>query len=182
METKNFEQKTQQIFAKARALDFGASPFLETRVLARIRESEVARTRRSLWLWRGFSVCSGALSLLLVSWIALHRTADNGGLFAPVDRAVVVRVELGDLKALGRVARIRIDLPSGVSFYSQNHQQLSGSSSVLLTVDASKNLSYVPFAVLAKQAGSKPILVRFLDEQSTVVAERILDIRFKEGA
>lgn len=181
METSNFENKTQQIFAVARAQDTGVSPFLETRVLAHLREKEATRSRRTLALWRGFSVCSGALSLLLISWIAVHR-APEGGLLAPVDRAVVVRVELGDLKALGRVARIRIDLPSGVSFYSQNHQQLSGASSVLLAVDTNKNSTYIPFAVLAKQAGSKPILVRFLDEQSTVVAERILDIRFKEGA
>jgi hypothetical protein len=176
------KQRTQAIFAKAKDIDFGAPPYLETRVMARLREREAAQARRSIRLWRGFSLLSGALSLLLVSWIAFQRIHGDGSLLAPVDRAVVVRVEMTGLESIQRVARIRIDLPSGVRFHSQEHRGLSRDSSVLVSVDPSKKLPYVPFAIRADQAGTKPILIRFLDERDVVLGERLLDIRFEKGA
>jgi|GEM_PF-3001515 len=174
----DFEAKTRAVFARARTIEPAVPPFLVTRVLARLRDRQLV-----FWKRVAFASSTAALAIAFGSWGFFGLVGPtNPQLIAPVADAVVVRLDLTRFKrleTLGSARQVRVDLPSGVHFFSGVHQDLIDAPSVVLALDPDQDQPYIPFAIQADRPGKKEVFVRLLDEKSRVIAERILNIEFQ---
>jgi hypothetical protein len=174
----DLDNPLKEVFAKARSQKLEASPFLETRVVARVQEA--GRKASRLMIWKTFSALCAAAGLAVVAFRVGLPTGANGQsatFAARVNEGLVVRVEFQKFDR-ERIAFAEIDLPPGVFFYSKKNPGLREKRTLMIAWDKSNPKPYFPFAIEGKDTGSRVVYVRFLDENYGVVGERKLDIRF----
>ncbi len=148
--------------------------FVSTRVLANLegRRSE----RRRLLGWRLGAVAGPALALLVSFW-AFGPSAEEA-LKAKVGRAYAVKVSLESLDAAG-IAVARIELPPGVKFHSKSFSGLEKSRFLEVPGETLASLGSLPLVIEGSEAGTKSIIVRFLDGERNPVFEKEVLIRFE---
>jgi hypothetical protein len=177
MKDNKVPPELKQVFDGLRALPIEADPYLDTRVLAQLRERK--RSGHSLAWWRRLAIGSSAVSAvalaLLVVWFVRGTTYE-----AFVDQPFVVRIELKDLNQ-DKIAKARIELPEGVYFDIEQYPELKDQKT--LTLHWTKRDSEVfPFVLSATEAGVKTVKVKFFNDRDDVVAERIFNLKLKGGA
>lgn len=167
----------EKVYQSLRQLPYEASPHLETRVLALMRERKAPR--QALTWWKSLAIGASAFSVLAVAvmgyWMFRGTTYE-----AFVDQPFVVRIELKTLDQ-SQIAKARIELPEGVFFDIDEFPELR-EQRVLSLRWTKRDTGVFPFVLSASEAGLKTITVRFLNDRDDVVAERVFSIRLKGGA
>jgi hypothetical protein len=169
---REIEDRIRQLFAAGDETLPGPSPFLDTRVLARLRENAQRATLRR---WRRWAIVSPLAAAALVLSIFLYRPAEFQ---APVNTSVLIRVEVEELRG-SAISYAEIELPDGVIFYSERYPELAGEREIRLAWFDRYEEDSLPIVVRASKPGLKRVKLRFLDQDETVLEERQLEIDFR---
>lgn len=148
------------------------SPFLKTRILASLMEAE---TRATLRRWRRWAILSPLAAAALVLCILVYRPAEFR---APVNTNILIRVEVEELRG-SAVAYAEIELPDGVTFYSEKYPELKKARAIRLAWLDGYEADTLPIVVQASMPGLKPVKFRFLDRDGALLEERTLRIDFR---
>ncbi len=163
------------VFNGLRQLPHEAEPYLETRVLAQLRERR--KHGNSLVWWKRLAIGTSAFSALavalLVVWFVRGTTYE-----AFVDQPFVVRIELKDLNQ-EKIAKARIELPPGVRFDIEQYPELKDAKTLTLHWTKQDSTGVFPFVLSATEAGLKTVKVKFFNAKDDVVAERVFNLRLK---
>jgi hypothetical protein len=162
----------QELFRKANPEIGGPTPYLKTRVLARLREQ---KSRSHAFKWKWFAALSSASTLGLLAFFLLNSNPD---FTARSGQPVLVKVELQNLNVT-TVAYAEIELPEGVHFYSGKYPEMNGKRSLTLAWDSSFDQGKLPFVVKSDEAGSRKIHIFLKDGNNRVVGEKFVQIRFR---
>jgi hypothetical protein len=170
----------KRILAEARRAAPEPPPYLKTRVLAELRSRQQDSRLR---VWKFFAIASGAFSVLIVSSLALmsSRTSQDGSYVAQVNDHVLIRVEVEKLQGQG-VKFAEVELPPGVTFYSERYPELKDLRSVTLAWNEKMDVSRLPVVIQSSETGSKKIRIRFLGSDHSLVKEQQVTIKFAKGA
>jgi len=147
---------------------------MKTRILAELRERQ---GKRKLNFWKALAFASPALSLALVAGFWYAGLQNSANYSAHVGDHVLVRVEVEQLKDQG-VRFAEIELPAGVSFYSERYPELKERRTVVLAWNDQMDVSHLPVVIQSQAAGAKQIKIRFQDSEHHTVKERQVTIRF----
>jgi hypothetical protein len=170
----HLEGEAKGLFNKARAISLEAPPYMQTRILAELRERQSRSWKLSLW--RRLAVSCAAFGMGLLIWVSAFQSS---GIFEAVAlKPHVVRVEIKDLES-ELLAGAEISLPEGVSFYSEAFPELKEKRTLELAWEKGQK-PFIPFVIQGDQTGIKEIKVKFLDSNRSVIAEKILKVRFME--
>lgn len=169
---------SQQQLEKLRSVRVEASPFLKTRVMARIQENE--KSKREVWIWRWLAASSLALCAAVVMW-HVQSVKTNSAMLADafsVQQNYIIQIDLGGERLKdARVAEV--ELPSGVHFVSKTHPEVAEMRNMRLPIsEAQAQRSRLPFVVSSESSGRKELKLRIFDEVGTVIQERILSVNF----
>jgi hypothetical protein len=128
-------------------------------------------------IWKLVAVLSNAALLIIAVLYFTH----SGEVIhsAETNRAFIVNVELEELKEQS-ILYAKIELPDDVFFYSKHQSEITKLRSITLAWDKIRDKVKLPFAIQANKQGLKSIQVFFYDENSNVVGQRSIRIRFKE--
>jgi len=148
------------------------SPLLEARVLAELRENAA---RVKLRRWRRWAILSPVAAAVLVLVVLAQRPAV---LEAPVDTAVLIRVEVQELSG-SDIAYADVELGEDVTFYSKKYPELAEEREIRLAWSDRYEDDVLPIVVQASRPGLKRIKLRFLDRNDAVLEERELTIDFR---
>ena len=178
MDSQQLETKSKDLFSGLRSARVEASPFLKTRVMARIRENETAK--REVWVWRALTATSMALCVSVVWW-HMDTQKKNSALLADAfntQQNYVIQIDLGgDRLKDARVAEV--DLPDGVRFVSKTRPEVSELRNMRLPItEVDTQRSRLPFVVSSETSGRKELKLRILDEEGSVIQERVLSVNF----
>jgi hypothetical protein len=124
-------------------------------------------------------MCGWWVGLLLVA--LMLPPIFNPGYSAWTEEPVAVRIEVKELQRF-QIAEVEMDLPSGVSFYSEKNPSLNGKSSVVVTWNKEWEKRSFPFVIRSTELGKKVVKVRFRNNEGVVVLEKELVLRFRERA
>jgi hypothetical protein len=173
--SNNDEQRVKEIFRQAERNPLEPSPFLKTRILARVRE---AKAERSRFHWKVWALASSAATLLLLTVILWPM---KSALIANVNQQVAVRVEV---KALDKniVAYAKVELPDGVSFVSTKYPELEKEREVSLAWMPEFDRSGLPVVIQASSVGKKTIRILLLDRNNAVRETKEVTITFQGSA
>jgi hypothetical protein len=173
MDINEQENRIKALFEQARGLTYEPSPYLETRVLAELRERK--HRHSSLLFWKQVALAASTACLALFIYVTFF--TGNGAYNAQVNQAVAVRIEL--VKTLSsEIALAQIDLPEGVRFYSRRHPELQDQRQLTVAWESLKGKSHLPFVVKADTAGIRTVRVSFYDRNHVVVTTKTLKINF----
>lgn len=163
------ESERPKVLESVRNSTFTASPYLQTRVLAVLKERQ--EKGRKLRFWRFAALGSAAfsavlaLSIFLVTPRAFHATV--GAPFA-------IRVALEDLPG-EQVAEVEMELPEHVHFFSKKHPELA-SERRLRIADHFQSSGGLPFIVSSDAEGKQTIKVRFFGLDHALIAEKTIGV------
>lgn len=175
---KQLEKQSKELLKGLRAARIETSPFLKTRVLARIRENE--QSPRQVWFWRALAVTSTTLCAALVVW-HVQSEKKNSALLADAfstQQNYVIQIDLGGERLKdARVAEV--ELPEGVHFVSKSHPEVANLKNMRLPItEAQAARSRLPFVVSSDISGRKELKLRIFDEQGAVIQERVMSVNF----
>ena len=165
-------KKIEELFRAASRDLSGPSPYLKTRVLARLREKK-SKSLLSRWKW--FAILSTACSLLLLAGFFLHTRSDFS---AQLGQPVLVKVEMENIKD-SQIAFAEIVLPEGVHFYSSQFPEMNDKRSLTLSWNPSLANGKLPFVVKSTVSGGRQIHVLLKGADNQVLGDKILRIDFK---
>ena len=170
-----------ELMLLARTVNVEASPFLKTRVMARIKESQKRNGALKLWkiLSGGLATLSAVLLVLLVS--PLNRHTEDTALNAQVGKTVVLRIDADDvLMSIQDVTFAEVELPDGMKFESKRFPQVAQQNTLRLRLENSQQqLGYLPIPIRAHSDGIKTVQIRYLNSEYAVVAIRSVPVNFK---
>jgi len=148
---REIEDRIRQLFDAGDEALPEPSPFLETRILARLTEdAHRAKLRR----WRRWAILSPLAAGALVLSILVYRPAEFE---APVNTSILIRVEVEELR----------------------YPELTEEREIRLAWLDRYEKDSLPIVVRASTPGLKRVKLRFLDENETVLEERQLEIDFR---
>jgi hypothetical protein len=169
---REIEDRIRQLFDAGDEALPGPSPFLETRILARLTENEHrARLRR----WKRWAILSPLVAAALALAVFVYLPAEFQ---APVNTSIVIRVEVEELRG-SAVAYAEVELPDDVTFYSEKYPELTEEREIRLAWLGRYEEDSLPIVVRASTPGLKRVKLRFLDQNETVLEERELEIDFR---
>lgn len=172
---KNSE--ASEVLVKARSIKFEPSPYMKTRILAQLRENlteKKQRTQKFVW-YRNIAILSVPVTIVLL--VLTLRLAHDVHI-APAYQALAIKVDIQKADEV-EIAIAEIELPEGVTFYSQAHPQINTQRT--LSLDWNKmgpKISSLPFAVKANVLGEKKIKVRFFNKNKQLFQEQIIKFKF----
>lgn len=166
-------KKIESIFREANSAVIEPSPYLKTRVLARLRE-EKARSQVTRWKW--VALFGSAFSMMLVAVVML--SLSESPFIANVGKPVLVKVEMENIRTED-VAFAEIILPEGVYFYSSQFPEMNDRRSLTLDWDSKFASGRLPFVIKSNRAGSGEVLVLLKDRNQIVTGQKKVLIRFK---
>ena len=169
---REIEDRIRQLFDAGDEALPEPSPFLKTRILARLTENaEQAKLRR----WRRWAILSPLAAAALVLAILVYRPAEFQ---APVNTSVLIRVAVEELRG-DAIAFAEIELPDDVTFYSEKYPELIEEREIRVTWLDQYEKDALPIVVRASTPGLKRVKLRFLDQNEAVLEERQLEIDFR---
>lgn len=171
-DSEGLGQEVRQLLAPLKAET--ATPYLETRVMARLRERYLQRQKLRFWQRVGATSLGVALVLAMVISLQINSPAFHKGI---AGKATLVQVEVSDFRSEG-VAYAEVVLPDGVVFYSKKYPNLVTQRK--LKVQWQETLANLPFVIRGDETGKHYIKVRFFDTSGAVVAEREVGIEFEQ--
>ena len=169
---REIEDRIRQLFAAGDGALPEPSPFLETRILARLTENA---HRAKLRRWRRWAILSPLAAGALVLSIFVYRPAEFQ---APVNTSILIRVEVEELRG-SAIAYAEVELPDDVTFYSEKYPELTEEREIRLAWLDRYEKDSLPIVVRASTPGLKRVKLRFLDQNETVLEERQLEIDFR---
>lgn len=165
----------QKVFEGLRQLPLEADPYLESRVLAQLRERR--GQGKQLLRWKRLAIGASAFSVLAVALLVFRLTGETT-YEAFVDRPFVVRIELKSLNQ-DKIAKAKIELPPGVHFDLEDYPDLKDQSELTLHWTRQEGAGVFPFVLSATEPGSKTVRVKFFDEHDGLVAERVFQLKLR---
>jgi hypothetical protein len=176
--TPKEEIQLNALFARVRAADIEAPPYLKTRVLAQLRD--LKKQNRSLLFWKALSAGS-LLGLLFLGALSfnLYQKSNSDGL---TKQAYVIHIDFNQADR-DVVAKAEVELPEDVHFVSSK-KEIREERTLSLPVDVKvAGRGKLPFVVTSDYSGEKEIKVRLLNENNELVREQILKLKFaKQGS
>jgi hypothetical protein len=178
-ESQNIE-RIATLLRKARDEAPEPSPFLKTRVLARLRATTLEQEQKTrLRFWKSIALLGPALSAAAVFvFLAFPRAEFH----AQVNSPVAVRVQIDQAPRGEMIAFAEIELPAGVHFYSSRFAELRDQRTLFVAWDSKAERRHLPIAVQSDSTGTKKIRVKLLDSGRHLVEVREITIRFEKGA
>jgi len=157
------------------------SPYLKTRVLARVREAAPARSYGLSFRLAFGSLMSVALMVTGASYInrVTHRVSAPN-FVAMAQKPTVVKMDLNDLK-LG-TSHAQVELSDGVHFYSQKFPELRNRNQLDIDWTNQAAPESLPIVVRAEAGGNQFVRVKFFNDQDQLVSERVLKIQFQASS
>lgn len=169
---REIEDRIRQLFDSGDEALPEPSPFLETRILARLTQNAHRAKLRS---WRRWAILSPLVAGALVLAIFLYRPVEFQ---APVNTSILIRVEVEELQE-SAIAYAEVELPDDVTFYSEKYPELTEEREIRLAWLERYEKDSLPIVVRASTPGLKRVKLRFLDQNETVLEERQLEIDFR---
>jgi len=173
----NLSPEMKKVFDGLRQMPLEPDPFLETRVLAQLRERRGHGT--SLAWWRRLAIGASAFSVLAVTLLVM-RNVSGSSYEAFVDQPFVVRIEMKTLNQ-EKIAKARIELPPGVHFDIEDYPELKAQAQLTLHWTKQEAGGVFPFVLSATEAGAKTVKVKFFDDNDVLVAERVFRLKLKSA-
>ncbi len=164
----NFEH----LYKELRKEPIQAPDFVESQILARLRERQASRGRLVLWRFAAF-----ALTILLVSLGIFQLQQSQDGFEVEVNKPYAVRVPLTELN-VSEFAEAEIELPEGVYFYSKTMEDLNTMQSLRVAWDDSFDREFIPFVIKSNIEGTKEVLVKFYSEDNKVLSQKKVKLQF----
>lgn len=169
-----------QVKAILRQLDnqpLAPSPYLKTRVLARWQEEENKRRANAVW-WRRYALGVASLATAALVCLVIFHKGKTQPFQMMAHQPVAVRVDLKDIKK-ETVARATVELPKGVSFFSQRYPTVHGQRALDLQITNVAVLNRpLPIVIKAEETGIKEVHVRFFNKEDRLVGEKVVIIKF----
>lgn len=154
------------------------SPYLKTRVLARVRESAPERSYGFSFRLAFGSIMSLALMISSASYINRIVHKDSAPNFVAVaQKPTVVKMDLKDLKIAA--SRAQVELSEGVRFYSQRFPDIKNKNQIDIDWKNQSAPSTLPIVVRSETGGNQYVHVKFFNDQDQLVSERVLKIQFQ---
>jgi hypothetical protein len=172
------QRDIRNLFAQVAASSFEADPYLETRVLAKLRGKK--STPLSLEFWKRIAIGSSALSMVLLIGLGVFLLKPSSHPEAFVGEPFAVKLEVRDLQKFA-IAKAKIELPDGVNFELEEVPELANQREVTLTWKNQGESHFIPFILKGNEVGQKTVKIVFYDKANNVVAERKLSVRLKSG-
>lgn len=169
---REIEDRVRQLFDAGDEALPEPSPFLKTRILARLTENE---HRAKLRRWKRWAILSPLAAGALVLSIFLYRPAEFQ---APANTSILIRVEVEELRG-STIAYAEVELLDDVTFYSEKYPELADERELRLAWLDRYEEDSLPIVVRASTPGLKRVKLRFLDQDETVLEERQLEIDFR---
>jgi hypothetical protein len=116
------------------------------------------------------------LAVVAVFWGVTRSGQD--GFAAHMGEHVLVKVEVAQLQDAG-VRFAEIELPAGVSFYSERYPELKDKRTVVLALSDAMKISNLPIVIQSEEAGKKQIKIRFQNAEHETLKEKEVTIRFQ---
>jgi hypothetical protein len=154
------------------------SPYLKTRVLARVRETAPTRSYGLSFRLAFGSLMSLALMVSGASYInrITHRVSAPN-FVAMAQKPTVVKMDLKDLK-LG-ASHAKVELSDGVHFYSHKFPELRNKNQLDIDWTNQATPDSLPIVVRSEAGGNQFVRVKFFNDQDQLVSERVLKIQFQ---
>lgn len=145
--------------------------------MARIEESGASR---EVWIWRWLALTSTALCAAVIWWHTALEKRNSAALADAftVQQNYVIQIDLGG-ERLKDARLAEVELPDGVHFVSKSHPEVAELREMRLPIsEAQMERSRLPFVVSSELSGRKELKLRILDDQGTVIQEKILSVNF----
>lgn len=170
------EAQIQDLFAQVKTAKIEPSPYMKTRILARLRETQTQKQRLFLWKWLTGGAFVAALFLGVLSVRLYERTHQDG----VVRESYVIQVDFNQTD-LEKVAKAEVVLPEDVHFVSSKREIRAERRLKLPMTLKSAGRGKLPFVVTSTAPGEKKITVRLLDENNGLVREQVLKFQFAKN-
>lgn len=182
MNTKSHNKKQVELdeptpmLLEARQVHVAAPPFLKTRVMAHIAETQ--GLQRKIWFWRALSSFAVLALVVVVSLQYISKIPAPANALA--SQTYVIHVDFNETdKEI--VAQAEIELPDGVHFVSKNPAAKELRRLKLpIAIDAAGRAK-LPFVLQSDRAGEKAIVLRLLDREDRLVRNQVLQFRFAQN-
>ncbi len=166
-------QDIRNLFSEAEESLQGPTPYMRTRILANLREG---RANQRTLLWKRLAFSSPIVSAIVLAVVFLN--GSEPAFRASVNEKVLVKVEVQGMKEMP-VSFAEIELPSNVFFYSEKYPELASQKQIRLAWSYVQEMGSLPIVIQSRDAGIKPVKVRFLDHDLKLVKEREIAIQFE---
>lgn len=174
MSNRDLEKQSQEIFRKGMK-EIPLSPFAAQRVM-HILHSEEKRARQTSFWWKIFAVASGGVGV--VTSVILFMATPQ--LSAIMGVPILMEVSLRSADSY-EIAMTEIQLPPGVTFYSQIYPELNKQKKLQVPTKLTGTQYQLPVVIRSQIEGAKEILVRFMDANGRLVEEKKINIYFKKN-
>ena len=170
---KQFEKTEMQSMAIFQSVNpsVNCPAFLKTRVLSHLKVQD--RLKDKLRFWQRVGALS-SIALMVVLGIVFFYEKPLPVYQATADEPFVVKIEVSP-NYKEQIEYARIELPNGVSFYSNRYPELSEKRSLELAWQGSEDF---PFVIKSSLVGTQKVKVKFFGKDSKIIFERELNIRF----
>lgn len=170
------DKQIKDLFERVKSAELGPSPYLKTRVLARM--SEPAQKGFNFWKALSFASLAAVFILGFVSLQLLRQQRKSDGI---TQQAYVIHIDFNQSDK-NMVAQAEVELPEHVHFVSSN-KDIRDERTLTLPVDVKVlGRGKLPFVVASDVSGEKSIRVRLLNEKNELVREQVLKLTFaKQG-
>jgi len=176
------DKQNDQALGALRSLgDVGVqpSPYMKTRVLAKVRAEKSKRPSYLKWLWPSIS---GALAFaLLVVLVRPDFDQQNPAMQVAkyeIGQPYMLKVDLRTYEDQ-EIAQARIRLNDVVAFSSKRHSHIKQLKSLTLQWEQLAGKQYLPIVIEGLQSGDGQVLVEFLNDQGQVVDSTTMDLKFQ---
>lgn len=176
------ESESRSAFQSMRNAELEPSPFMKSRILARLEEKKSVGWREAwsnAWVWRAVSaVAITACAVLIITRTQDTTNSNQGQVYAL--QPYVIHLDLGG-EGLRDAQIAEVELPDGVKFVSKAHPEISELRKLQLPVpDSSTGRSRLPFVVRADRVGVQDLKLKILNEKNEVIEERVLSVNFAD--
>lgn len=175
MDSNQYETQSKDAFRRLRETELEPSPFMQTRIMARLKDHGGARREIVFWRWlSGLTMAACAV----LAWVHFSAAPGIDGSKAIAMQPYVIHVDFGDTRPTGATIA-EIELPEGVEFVSKAHPEVAKMRSMRMELpEQVEGRSRMPFVVSAAKSGRQDLKLRILNEKDEVIQERIVSVTF----
>lgn len=163
------EQKLGDLFQGLRESKGSPSPFLKTRILARVEENR--RNNKLLFFYK--SVTGFCLAILLVITINSQFSTES----MLIGKNYVVNVDLKEVSETN-ISFAKIILPKNIVFVSKNNPSLSSKRELSIDWEYLAQNRRLPIVIQGIQSGKMVVEVRFYDKKNKLIRTKKVKLNF----
>jgi hypothetical protein len=175
-------EQSKQALHSLKSLSAEPSPFLRTRILARVRENKVQKVSffKKYFLQTAFGTAMGFV-LAFVLFQKMNSQSPTEIATYLTGQAYVIRMDIRPYKE-SEIAYAEILLnDENIEFTSSQHSEISQQKKLIVSWESVVQKQFLPIVIKGTKSGPSIVIVNFYDIENKLVNSQNVNLQFKGG-